>query len=258
MKPLIDKIKPASGYAQFVHVGFNLLLPLAVFILVRINFVQLALAIILLSKWRMFAVRPRFWPTNIRANAVDIIVGISLLLFMTHSGSQLMQFLWVLVYGFWLVTLKPGSSVLLVSTQAMTGMLFGLVALFLAWTTGPLYGIVFLTGLICYLSARHFFDSFDEPYAKLLSYAWGYFAVCLTWVLGHWLISFPHPESTLLPQPVVILLVIGFGLGGLYYLEHLQRLAKLFKMEFAFVVSLTVVAMIVYLMLDIARVRGGV
>ena len=94
MKPLIARIKPASGFSRIAHLCLNILLPLLVFILVRINFDQLALAVVLLSKWRMFAVRPQFWAANIRANAVDIIVGVSVLLFMIHSGSQALQFVW--------------------------------------------------------------------------------------------------------------------------------------------------------------------
>src|ERR1700729_1029988 len=113
MKPLISKIKPANGFSKVVHIFFNILLPLAVFALVRTDFVPLALAVILLSKWRMFAVRPRFWITNIRANAVDIIVGISFLVFMVNSDSQLLQLVWVAGYIAWLVFLKPASSAML-------------------------------------------------------------------------------------------------------------------------------------------------
>jgi NAD/NADP transhydrogenase beta subunit len=153
MKPLIAKIKPASGFSRVVYVVFNVLLPLVVFALVRTDFVQLALAIILLSKWRMFAVRPRFWPANIRANAVDIIVGVSLLLFMVHTDSQLVQLLLTALYIGWLVVLKPSSTPMMVSLQALVSMLFGLMAIFVGWGDGPLYGLVLATGLVCYLAA---------------------------------------------------------------------------------------------------------
>ena len=35
-----------------------------------------ALALVVLSKWRIIAVRPRFWWANIQANLVDLTVGI--------------------------------------------------------------------------------------------------------------------------------------------------------------------------------------
>lgn len=245
MRPLITKIKPVNGFSGIAHVGLNILLPLVVFVLVRINFVQLALAVILLSKWRMFAVRPRFWAANIRANAVDIIVSISLLLFMVHSGSQLMQFIWAAIYGVWLVGVKPASNAFMVSIQAVAGLVCGLMALFLAWGGGPLYGLVLLTGLICYLSARHFFDSFDEPYAKLLAYIWGYFGAAIVWLLGHWLL-FYGPIS----QPVLLLLAIGFGLASIYYLDHHGRLNKALSRQLIFI-------MIAIVLIVLVRSRWG-
>jgi hypothetical protein len=240
MRPLIARIKPASGYSRIAHLGLNILLPLLVFVLVRITFVQLAIAVILLSKWRMFAVRPRFWAANIRANAVDIIVGISLLLFMVHSSSQAVQFVWAILYGVWLVGIKPASETFMVSLQALIALLCGLVALFLAWSSGPLYGLVIITGLICYLAARHFFDSFEEPYAKLLAYIWGYFGAGLVWVLGHWLLFYGG-----ISQPVLLLVTIGFGLASLYYLDHRGRLNKNLSRQLIFIMLAIVVIVVV-------------
>lgn len=241
MKPLIAKIKPASGFSKVIYTVFNILLPLVVFVLVRTDFVQLAFAVILLSKWRMFAVRPRFWPAHIRANAVDIIVGISLLLFMIHSDSQLMQLVWTGLYIVWLVAIKPATDILRISLQAFIGMVCGLMALYVAWGGGPLYGLVLLTGLICYLSARHFFDNFDEPYAKLLSYIWGYFSAALSWVLGHWLLYYG-----IVAQPVLLLVAIGFGLATLYYLDHHDRLSQGVRRQSLFIM-VAIVAIVVAL-----------
>lgn len=239
MRPLIAKIKPASGFSRIIHTLLNILLPLAVFILVRMDFVQIALAIVLLAKWRMFAVRPRFWLANIRANAVDIIVGVSILALMVDASSQMVQFVLMLAYIVWLIFIKPASDVLMVSVQALLALLAGLMALFVSWPDGPLYGLVLVTGVICYLTARHFFDSFDEPYAKLLSYVWGYFAAALTWVLGHWLLFYGA-----IAQPVLLLLAIGYGLATLYYLDHHDRLSKAVRRQFI-VIMIAIVAIVV-------------
>jgi hypothetical protein len=241
MRPLIAKIKPASGFSTVVYLVINILLPLAVYVLVRMDFALLALAAILLSKWRMFAVRPRFWPAHIRANAVDIIVSVSLLLFMVNSGSQLIQLAWVAVYIGWQVVLKPASDPLMISVQALVSLLFGLMAVFVGWSDGPLYGLVLLTGTICYLSARHFFDSFDEPYAKLLSYVWGYFGAALTWVLGHWLLYYG-----IIAQPVLLLLAIGYGLAALYYLDHHDRLTRGLRRQFVFIMLAIVLIVVIF------------
>jgi hypothetical protein len=241
MRPLIAKIKPASGFSRVVYLVINVLLPLVVFVLVRMEFVQLALAVILLSKWRMFAVRPRFWPAHIRANAVDIIVSVSLLLFMVNSDSQLVQMVWTAVYIGWQVVLKPASDTLMISVQALVGLLFGLMAIFVGWGDGPLYGLVLSTGAVCYLSARHFFDSFDEPFAKLLSYIWGYFGAAMTWVLGHWLLFYG-----VIAQPVLLPLAIGYGLAALYYLDHHDRLTMGLRRQFIFIMIAIVLIVVIF------------
>jgi hypothetical protein len=246
MRALITRIKPASGFSRLAHVGLNILLALLVFILVRIDFIQLALLVILLSKWRMFAVRPRFWPANIRANAVDIIVGVSLLVFMLQSNSQFIQLLWTAVYAVWLLVIKPASTTLVVSVQAMLGLLFGLTALFLNLGGSALYWLVLATSLICYLSARHFFDSFDEPYAKLLSYLWAYFGGALTWVLGHWLLFYGF-----MAQPTLLLVALGYGLIVLYYLDHNDRLSKLVRVEIMITTCTVVLAVVASLAVNV-------
>jgi hypothetical protein len=241
MRPLVDKIRPTAGFAKVMQTILLVLLPIAVFILVRLNFVQLAFSLVLLSKWRMVAVRPRFWPANIRANSVDIIVGLSIVIFMVHASSIGYQLIWVVLYGLWLLVIKPASSLMMVSTQAFIGQLCGLMALYLAWATGPLYGLTLLTGLICYFAARHFFDGFDEPYAKLLAYIWAYFGASLAWLLSHWLIYYRF-----LSQPTLLLSTLGYGLCVLYYLDHNDRLSKAIRRQFIFVMIAIVLIVLTF------------
>ena len=73
----------------------------------------------------MFAVRPRFWPAIIRANAVDIMVGLSAVLFMANSTSGYLQLLWAVLYAVWLLVIKPATGTFMVATQAMVGQLCG-------------------------------------------------------------------------------------------------------------------------------------
>jgi hypothetical protein len=224
-----------------LHLVLQVVLPVLVFILVRLSFVQLALSIIVLSKWRMFAVRPRFWPANVRANAVDLMVGMSLVLFMSHSDSLALQLTWTVAYVFWLLVLKPGVGLTTVSAQAFIGQLLALMALYLVWDAGPLYGLTAMTGLICFLAARHFFDSFDEPYARLLSYVWGYFGAALAWLLGHWLLFYRG-----LAQPTLLLSTLGYGLAVLYYLDHTDRLSKGVRRQFIFIMIAIVLVVLTF------------
>jgi hypothetical protein len=241
MRPLVDKIKPARGFAGVLHNGLLVLLPALLFILARLGtqFVSMSFALIFLSKWRMFAVRPRFWPAIIRANAVDITVGVSTVIFMSHADSSGMQLLWAALYAGWLLFLKPRSDMVAVSAQAFVGQLAGLMALFTAWPDGSIFGLVLLTALICCISARHFFDSFDEPYSKMLSYLWGYFAGALVWVLGHWLLFYGF-----VAQPTLLLTTIGYGLAALYYFDHNGKLSLLLRRQFVFVMLAIIIVII--------------
>jgi hypothetical protein len=239
------RVKPADGFAPLFHALYRIALPIVVFVLVRLDIgIWLPLLVILLSKWRIFAVRPRFWPANIRANAVDLIVGVSIVIFMFEANEMGYQVLWATAYGIWLLFIKPSSSIPYVSIQAGLGQLSGLMALFivsgktmdgglLGGTSLPI-GIMLLTaGAICYLAARHFFDSFNEPYARMLAYVWGYFAAAATWLLGHMLVLYPNQDGVV-AHPTLLLSAIGYTLAAVYYLEHFEKLSKLVRRELLF------------------------
>jgi hypothetical protein len=230
MRPLINKLTPSRGFSHAFYYVYNALLPVLVFLLVRISFVQLALSLILLSKWRMLAVRPRFWPVNIRANAIDIIMGVSILAFMTATSSELSQLIWAILWAIWLIIIKPRADTLWVSLQALLGFSIGLTALFLTWDYAPLTLLVTSAGILCFVAAHHFFYSFDEPYTRMLAYFWGYFGAALVWVLGHWLLFYGP-----IAQPTLLLVALGFGLGTLYYLDHFDKLSLNVRRQIVFV-----------------------
>lgn len=235
------KIKPTKGYAHVFHVLLSAVMPLLAFVFIRIEIVQLAFAVVLLTKWRMFAVRPRFWPAIVRANAVDILVGVATVVFMTHTSSASFQMLWTGLYIVWQVAIKPGRSVLSVSAQALIGQTYGLMALYMAWPSAALAVLVIGVWGICYLSARHFMTSFDEPYGSLYSHTWGYFAAALAWLSGHWLLFYSG-----IAQPTLLLTVIGFGLGGLYYLSETDRLSALLRRQIIFIMTAVIVVVLVF------------
>jgi hypothetical protein len=213
------RIKPTKGFSHLIHLGLNVALPILAYILVRIDFVSIAILLILLSKWRIFAVQPRYWIANLIANGVDITVGITFVLFMASTPVAWWQILWAIAYGAWLVWLKPRSDVLSVSAQAMIGQLLGLAVLYLKFGDAPLAILVLGTWAVTYLAARHFLTSFEEAHTALLAHVWAYFSASLAFVLGHWLLFYGS-----IAQIIVILTNIGYGLAALYYLEAKQRL----------------------------------
>lgn len=240
MRPILRLIRPASGVASYLHLLLVVVLPALTLILVRLNFVQLALSVVVLSKWRMFAVKPRFWAANVRANAVDMMVGVSLVLFMTHAG-LLLQLIWAGAYIVWLLLIKPRSDALAVTTQAFIGQLVALSALYMIWGGGPVYGLTVFTGLFCFLAARHFLDVFEEPYARMLAYIWGYFGAALAWLLSHWLLFYKGVS-----QPTLLLSTLGYGLAVLYYLDHNNKLSKGLRRQFIFIMLAIVVVVLAF------------
>lgn len=237
----LRKLRPTSGIAHFLHLALLLILPAAAFVLVRLNFPQLALSIVVLSKWRMFAVKPRFWAANIRANGVDLMVGLSIVLFMIHGSNIVLQLLWTVLYLVWLTVIKPGTSVNLVTGQAFIGQFLALTALYLVWADGPVYGLTLLSGVFCYIAARHFLDAFDEPYARMLAYVWAYFGAALTWLLSHWLLFYRG-----VAQPTLLLATLGYGLAALYYLDHNEKLNAALKRQLIFSMTAIIVVILAF------------
>lgn len=235
-----SKIKPAKGFSHVVHVGLLVLLPILAYILVRINFVAIAILLILLSKWRIVAVRPRYWLANIVANGVDITAGVSLVLFMSNTSVAWWQLFWAALYGVWLTWLKARSDVLSVSAQAMIGQLLGLAVLYLKFGDASLPVLVAGTWAITYLAARHFLTSFEEPHTALLAHVWAFFSASLAFVLGHWLLFYGT-----IAQIIVLLTTIGYCLAGLYYLDATERLTPSLQRQMLGIMSAILVIIIV-------------
>ena len=226
MPQLTAKIKPVQGYSHTAHIALKALLPFIAYVLVRTNFVWPAILLVILSKWRMFAVRPRYWMANLIANSVDIIVAISLILFMASTVVEWWQLFWATLYGIWLIWLKPKYDVLSVSIQAMVGQLLGLAVIYLKLGDSSLLVLVFTTWLVAYSAARHFLTSFEEAYAPLLAHVWGFFAAGLAFVLGHWLLFYGS-----VAQIIVIMTTVGYGLAAIYYLDARDRLSPTIKRQ---------------------------
>lgn len=220
-RALPSKFKPAKGFSHAFYIFLNAMLPLLAYILVRIDFVGLAIALVLLSKWRMFAVRPRYWITNLVQNGVDIMVALSLIIFMATTTVVWWQLIWATAYGLWLIWLKPRFDVLSVSAQAMIGQLLGLSVIYLKFGDSSIVALVAGTWLVTYLAARHYLTSFEESHSALIAHIWAYFSASLAFILAHWLLFYGT-----IAQIIVILTTIGYGLAALYYLDATDRLSQ--------------------------------
>lgn len=230
-----------TAYATFVHILLVSALPLLVYVLVRLDFAWIALLFILLSKWRMFAVKARHWPANVRANAVDITVGVSVVAFMFLADTQAVQLLWAALHAVWLLVIKPQSGALWTGIQALISQSVALIALFLFWSEASTLLLVVATWVVCYFSARHFLTAFDETMSRTTAYAWAFFGASTAWLASRWLIFYGP-----IAQPALVLSVLGYGLAAMYYLQHTDRLSKNIKLQFIGVMSGIILFLIIF------------
>lgn len=239
MKRLQSKIKPRQGFSHLLHIFLVIMIPFWSYVLVRIDFIGLAIALVILSKWRMFAVKPRYWGAHILSNSVDILVSVSFVIFMASTSTQWWQIFWALLFGLWLLVLKPRSDLLSVTGQAMLCQLLALSALFIKFGGSVAAVLVIGTWAITYCSARHFLSNFDEEHTNLLSHIWAFFSASLAFILVHWLLFYG-----VIAQIVLILTVAGYSLAALYYLHNTDRLTSKIKRQLLSVSSAILVIVI--------------
>ena len=242
VKAVFKRVKPKHGFAHLLHLGLIAVVPPLAYIFVRLDFFTIAIAIVLLSKWRMFAVRPRHWLAHIRTNSVDIITSLGFVIFMiAANGSMFWQLWWLVAYEIWVLYFKPGTSAFLISAQAFIAQFVGLTALFVAYDSAPASVFVLGAGAISYFVARHFFGAFEEGHVIQYSWLWSFFSASLVWILSHWLLFYGP-----LPQPVVLIGVIGYGLAGLYFLHEHDKLTQMVRRQIMFAVTVTVLVILIF------------
>ncbi len=241
MKLPIPRLKPSSRASSAAHVVLNVVLVLMILLLVAkpIALPLLAVVLLLISKWRMLAVRPRYWLTNIRSNLVDIGVGMSVIAFMWRGDNIWLQLFWSALYTAWLLLLKPRSSMFMVILQAMLAQGVMLVALHGTFPNWGVASLVLGTWLICYVSARHFFSAFEEVSGREIAHFWAVFAAELAWVLSHWQLTYG-----IVPQIALIISIIGYALASSYYLKATERLKPQLRNQFV-IVTIVILSVVI-------------
>jgi len=215
-------VKRRSFLNEFLYVVLNVGLAIALLIVIRTTGSLLpAFVIVLLSKWRVFAVRPRFWFANIQTNLVSFIVSVSYIVFLyvanmsSIDSSQILiyQSILVLLDIAWLLLLKPQSKRVYVVAQAGVALFVGITAIFImayGWIASP---VVLLVWIIGYATARHVLSNYDnESHTMLLSLVWGLMMAEIGWLAFHWTIAYrlPIASNILLPQVSIIMLCFSF------------------------------------------------
>ncbi len=213
--------------SELIYTALNLLLPVAVLFLVRLDPPYLAFALVILSKWRILALRPRFWWANIKANLADIMVGISAVsLIYLAQGAFTLQIALVVLYELWLIILKPRSTQHGILLQAGVAQVVSLIALFNYSVLLPEAFVIVACWLIGYVAARHVVSNYEETYIELIASVWGLFMAELAWVMYRWTNVYNLGIPIKIPQIALIMLVVGFCAARMYDFSKNDRLSK--------------------------------
>jgi hypothetical protein len=218
--------KRRSLLSELVYILLNVALAVAILIIVwAIESPIAAFALVLLSKWRVLAVRPRYWFANIQANLVDIIVSLSIVVLLyAASGALAAQIIITLLYIGWLLYVKPRSKRVFVAVQAGSAIFLGVTALMSVsydWMASP---VVLLMWIIGYSAARHVLGSYDEAHISFYSLIWGLIFAELGWLAYHWTFAYEIPGvgDIKLAQIALVSLAISFIAERVYgsYTKH--------------------------------------
>lgn len=238
--------KPGFDVGDILHIGVNVLFVAVIYAMVTYwNLALLAVALVVLSKWRVLAVQPRFWLPNIKANLVDLIVGVSSIILIFQAAHVWTALFWTALYLIWLLFLKPQTQDVWVGMQALWAQFLGLASLLMIPSlTHHALVICLLTWLITWSAARHFFGNYEEPHYRSLGLAWGLICMQLIWVSLHWL-QYYIVFDTKIALSAVIITILGGSLGSVYHSYKSQTLQRAVLIEnglFAAALLLVVIA----------------
>lgn len=203
--------------SSLVHVFLNLLLGVgAVLITVLSGSPLLGILLVLVSKWRIFAVRKRYFFISLKANLVDIVVGISVVLLTYSSGSSFLisDILLMIFYPVWLLFIKPQTSEVATLAQSLIAVFLGISAAVLMTAGNNSIWVVILSFLIGYASSRHVLAQGNDRDFTLTTLVCGLVFAEIAWLSNTWSIIYTFENFGLsgikIPQLAIILTIFAF------------------------------------------------
>lgn len=200
--------------STMVHVFLNLLLGVgSVLITVLSGSPVLGLILVLVSKWRIFAVRARFLWLNIKSNLVDIIVGVSVVLLTYFAGPNFLpvDFILMAIYSLWLLIIKPLSSENATMIQSLFAVFLGISAATIGTAELNSIAITLLAFLIGYAASRHVLSQTSDNEFTLTTLVCGLVFAEIAWLCHSWNIIYTFGDTGIrIPQLAIILTIFAF------------------------------------------------
>lgn len=197
-----------------VHIFLNILLGIgAVLVTVFSSSPLFGFLLVLVSKWRIFAVRRRYLWLNLKSNLVDLIVGMSVVLLSYYAGNTLLPVDFVLMsfYVIWLVIIKPLSSENATLAQSLIAVFLGISATtFVTAGQSPVF-MIFLAFLVGYAASRHVLSQTSNRDFTMTTLVCGLIFAEIAWLCQSWAIVYTFGASGIrIPQVAIILTIFAF------------------------------------------------
>jgi hypothetical protein len=243
-------VKRRSLLSEVIYVLLNIALAVAVLALVWATGTPwLALLLVFLSKWRVLAVRPRYWFAHIETNMVDLIVsiGVVLLIYLVNQGgtpyATTVQIILTILYAAWLLLLKPRAKRSAIALQAAIAVVAGTMTVASLSYEWPSFLVVIIMWIIGYSTARHVLAAYSEKELRLLSLVWGFVVAELGWLTFHWTIAYtlPFAGGLKLPQATLLILGISFLAERIYSSLHKHQTIRLNDIMLPMLLTLSII-----------------
>lgn len=248
--------KRTSLVSEVLYIAFNLGLAIGTFLLVLFGVPVLAYLLVMISKWRVFAVRPRFWWANIKANLLDLLLGLSVVTMILQADGLLwLQVVITLLYGLWLIVLKPRSDRGSILIQAGVAQFMAITALYSIGFDWPAILVVAAMWVIGYISAQHAISSYEDKDVTLLSLAWGLIVAELGWIAYSWTIAYSvAPAGAFkIPHIAFIITLLAYFAARAYGIYAAKRKLRLNDITLPAVFSGSIILIILIFFNDISR-----
>ena len=200
--------------SNLVHIFLNILLGVgSVLVTVLSASPVLGLLLVLVSKWRVFAVRGRYLWLNIKSNLVDIIVGVSVVLITYYAGATFLPVdaLLAIFYCVWFLFIKPMSSEKATLVQSLIAVFLGMSAAATAAANLNAIVVVLVAFLVGYAASRHVLVQSSDRDFTLTTLVCGLVFAEVAWLCQSWAIIYTFGASGIrIPQVAIILTIFAF------------------------------------------------
>lgn len=241
--------KSRNAISSLLHIVLNLLLAVvSIGATVVTGNCIIGLILIVVSKWRVFAVNHRYWLLNLRSSLVDFIVGVGFVLLAYAAGTTFLPVHFVLMaaYAIWLIVIKPRSSLVFTIIQALIAILVGSTAasIFAAITDSAV--LVICEFIIGYSASHHVLVQSNSDDPSYISLVFGLIFAEIAWLAHSWLIIYTLGSTGIcVSQLSLILTIIAFAYFKIYtdLVKHDYKL-KLGNVALPIVFSIVVIAVL--------------